>query len=953
MQSSASKKKFSLQFHITTLFTTLIIICGLSLGSYSYSLLSQNILKEGQRLFNNSSIKVIQKISSDNERISTILRILRATNLTELTSEKSKIGSLPVLFEMLNSTKRLSALFIAYANNDFFLYKKIPSTAVLNKYNAPKNSYFMMTLRQSNKTHHHFFDIENKRLKVVEDPNYNIKIAERPWYQKAKNSDHYIVTDPYVFHASQELGVTLAVEDKRNGAVLGADYTLNGLSNLLKEFQAYSTDQRIIVNQHGQVIAYQDAEKLFSAGNKFDSFKTIESLNTPVLEHVFNHYKDQKGIISFTFNNEDWRGEVSAVSANRHLLLLQVVNTKDLLSEAYKLLDQSVFITLLIILATLPIAWYFARLLTAPMSVLSKDLEKIKDFDFRKTKHHKTSVKEISELLSVTNQMKDTISHFLDLSASLVSKQSFQQLLSKISEECNNIPNSQGTIIIINNKNNCEIKHCHLPELSHSMNTQLLQQLAAVSLDCDMLQADITNRTIPDEIQQLLQKNRILKHTLNWRLVALKNRSGKNLGAIAVLESQQLALNKGKLRYAQAIASFSALSIQSQQLLTEQKQLLESFILLIAGAIDSKSPYTGGHCARVPELTKMLSKAACDDKQGHYKNFDLTEDQWEELHIAAWLHDCGKIVTPEYIVDKATKLETIYDRLNEIRMRFELLKSETEKNYWQAVAEKGDKQQLILQRDALLTQLDREFEFIAECNIGGEFMSDDKINQLQMIAKRTWNRTLNNKIGIAPHQANKIADSTLPIKEPLLADKAEHLIEREHKELTEVDNEWGFEMQTPEYRFNRGELYNLSIKRGTLTTEDRFIINGHMVHTIVMLSKLPFPDHLQQVPTIAGGHHEKMDGTGYPRKINASELPTTARIMVIADIFEALTASDRPYKERKSLSQSLKIMSFMVKDNHIDADLFKLFLTSGVYLQYAQHYLLADQIDEIDISQYL
>lgn len=911
------------------------------------------MINSGKVLFSNSSKKVVEKIHRESSHINTMLKLLSTSSLTKITTAQEKIDALPLLSEMIKSTHSLSALFIAYPNDDFFLYKKIYSKSVLQKFNAPIHSYFMMTLRQSNKTIHNFYRFDGSLLKTVEDANYNLKIKQRPWYKTVQKSYSYGATEAYLFHASQEFGMTLSVKDRTHNSVIGADYTLNDLSKLLRGFRSYPSSQRIVVDKKGQIIAYQDTQKLLSEEGKFDQFKSISEIGQPALSYAFDHYKDQKGSILFSFNGEDILGDISQISPKSDLLLLQIVKTKELLSEAYQLRYNSVLITLMIILATLPIVWYFTRLLTAPIRGLTTELEKIKNFDFSEQISTETPIKEIADLISVTNNMKETISHFQDLSASLISKQSTMQLLTKISQEYNKIPNSQGTIIILNNKNAFTIEHCAVLALSSTENKILNQQLSGVTFSANELKGNFTNNSIPPKIYQPLKKQLKNSSLLHWQLVPMNNRSGDHLGFLAVLISAHTPLNKGTLQYAQAIASFSALSIHSQQLLAEQKKLLESFILLIAGAIDSKSPYTGGHCARVPELTKMLSRAACNENKGSYKDFNLNEDQWEELHIAAWLHDCGKIVTPEYIVDKATKLETIYDRLNEIRMRFELLKSEAEKSYWQGLAEHGDKEKLTKQRDQLLDQLDQEFDFVAQCNIGGEFMSDDKIERLQKIAKRTWMRTLNNKIGIAPHQAINIPASTLPTREHLLADKNEHLVKKERVDLTESGNQWGFNMETPQYQFNRGELYNLSIKRGTLTDEDRFIINGHIVHTIVMLSKLPFPEHLQHIPNIAGGHHEKMDGTGYPRKTKAAELPITARIMVVADIFEALTASDRPYKQRKTLSQALKIMALMVKDKHIDPELFKLFLTSGVYLEYAQQYLLEDQIDEIDINEYL
>jgi HD-GYP domain-containing protein (c-di-GMP phosphodiesterase class II) len=408
--------------------------------------------------------------------------------------------------------------------------------------------------------------------------------------------------------------------------------------------------------------------------------------------------------------------------------------------------------------------------------------------------------------------------------------------------------------------------------------------------------------------------------------------------------------------FAQALSGFTAVSMESRQLLKMQKALLQSFIELIAGAIDAKSPYTGGHCQRVPELTKMLAAAACASQDPRFKDFSLSEEEWEELHIAAWLHDCGKVTTPEYVVDKSTKLETIYDRIHEIRMRFEVLKRDAEIDYWQQLADGGNAEQLKTELEQKQTQLDDDFAFVAKCNEGGEFMADEKITRLNEIAGTTWRRTLSDRIGIAWEEGlrkQRTPEAELPTQEPLLADKDEHIFYRDTKDIIPDDNPWEFKLDTPQHKYNKGELYNLSVARGTLANEERFKINDHMVQTIIMLNQLPFPKHLRNVPAIAGGHHETMIGTGYPKKLRREDMSLTARMMAIADIFEALTAADRPYKKAKSLSESVKIMSFMKKDQHIDADLFELFLQSGVYLDYARQYLAEAQIDEVDITQYL
>ena len=221
---------------------------------------------------------------------------------------------------------------------------------------------------------------------------------------------------------------------------------------------------------------------------------------------------------------------------------------------------------------------------------------------------------------------------------------------------------------------------------------------------------------------------------------------------------------------------------------------------------------------------------------------------------------------------------------------------------------------------------------------------------------RTWQRTIDDRLGISYEERERKARAPaqpLPAAERLLEDKPEHIFERPANARIGEDNPYGFRMNVPELLYNKGELHNLAISRGTLTDEDRYKINEHIVQTVIMLSKLPFPKHMRNVPEIAGGHHEKMDGTGYPKRLSRDEMSPVARMMAIADVFEALTASDRPYKKGKTLSEAIKIMSFMKKDKHIDPDLFDLFLRSGVYRQYAARFMKPEQIDEVDVASYL
>ena len=445
--------------------------------------------------------------------------------------------------------------------------------------------------------------------------------------------------------------------------------------------------------------------------------------------------------------------------------------------------------------------------------------------------------------------------------------------------------------------------------------------------------------------------NGAIKHGL---AVPLLNRRQQLVGAMLLL--RRTPIDSAQISFIKALTGSAATSLETRELIKAQKELFEALIHLIASAIDAKSHYTAGHCERVPEIAKLLARAACDDMSGVFKDFKLDDAEWESLHVAAWLHDCGKITTPEYVVDKATKLETIYDRIHEIRMRFEVLKRDAEIASLKAVANGADEERARALLVGELTQLDDDYRFVALCNEGGEFMAPDKVERLRQIANRTWLRTLDDRLGLSHEERERKSyaqPSVLPAIEKLLADKPEHIIERRAQDRLIDNGKWGFRMETPPNLYNRGELYNLSISRGTLAEEERYKINEHIMQTLIMLSKLPFPKHLRQVPEIAGGHHEKMNGTGYPKRLMKDEMSVLARIMAIADIFEALTAVDRPYKKGKTLSETIGIMSFMAKDAHIDADLFALFLRSGAYRDYAERYMQKEQIDTVDVERHL
>jgi HD-GYP domain-containing protein (c-di-GMP phosphodiesterase class II) len=408
-------------------------------------------------------------------------------------------------------------------------------------------------------------------------------------------------------------------------------------------------------------------------------------------------------------------------------------------------------------------------------------------------------------------------------------------------------------------------------------------------------------------------------------------------------------------RYAETLAAQSGVALENMALLASQRMLMDSLIQLVASAIDAKSEYTAGHCLRVPELARLLAEAACEVTEGPLAAFRFeTDDEWREFRVGTWLHDCGKVTTPEYVVDKATKLETLFNRIHEIRTRFEVLLRDAEIDRLKAVLGGTDAAAAQAIFEARRAVLREDFAFVANCNVGGEHMPQEYVERLRGIGATTWLRHFDDRLGLSHIEEERLAGqppAPLPATERLLADKPEHIVPR--TEHDRYDDRYGFRMKVPEHLYNFGELYNLSIQRGTLTAEERYKVNEHIVQTIVMLDQLPLPPDLQRVPEYAGTHHESLAGDGYPRGLKGGELSIPARIMAIADIFEALTASDRPYKKAKPLSEAVRILETFRARGHIDDDLFKLFLTSGVYLDYARRYLPPEQIDRVDIGAYV
>lgn len=381
--------------------------------------------------------------------------------------------------------------------------------------------------------------------------------------------------------------------------------------------------------------------------------------------------------------------------------------------------------------------------------------------------------------------------------------------------------------------------------------------------------------------------------------VPMKDHKNKVIGVLQLLnpiESKKIInYNKNIIKLIESLASQASIALTNQLLINEQKQLFKSFIQLVSEALEKKDATTGGHCNRVPNITMLIADAINLDNKDKFKDFKFKNDEMEELFVAGWLHDFGKVATPEHIMNKSTKLEGLYDKIDNISIRFEVLKRDIKIKYYTLMNNNSETSKLKSEMTDKLNLIDEDLNFLKNCNMGGEFMSNELKERVKIISQ--YQIMYNNKL--------------------------QNILSSE-------------------------EIDFLTISKGTLSADDRVIMNRHVELTYELLNKLPYPKHLKKVPFYAGCHHEKINGKGYPNGYKGDELPLQARVIALADVFEGLTAPDRPYKEGYKLSKAMKILKHMTQDNEIDKDIFNLFIKQKIYLKYANENINSSQIDEIN-----
>ncbi|TDV45864.1 HD-GYP domain-containing protein (c-di-GMP phosphodiesterase class II) [Pseudomonas helmanticensis] len=966
------QRRFPLHVHISVMFTFLLLLTGVVLGLFNYRQTTQIILSSSEKLFERIEQDVRLDMSATYQPIRHLLSLLAENPATQADRLEQRLPLLKPFSQSLVDNPNLASLYLGYANGDFFMVRPLRNAALKTLLKAPDAAaYQVWSIEHDPQGAVHsqslFFDQALTPISRQDNPEDRYDPRSRAWFNDARQQNQQITTEPYVFFSTHNVGTTLARRSGEN-AVIGADLTLVALSAALSKHVVTPSTDIALFNADGNAVAYPDSQRLIVDGSTAHLAKAADL--SPGLHALLSGANTGNRLQA---DGRQWIVARSSIQEGgpKGLQLALLVPEDELLVDAYRLRWQGALITLATLLLCLPLGWVISRILVKPLHALVKEADAIRSFDFNFPLARRSPVLEVDQLSVSMARMKDTLASFFRITDTLGAETRFAPLLQRVLFETVQIAQAQAGLIYLRESDSSRMEPYGLVidgtpqaletfdiqghDLQHNNGPVWFEQLVNAN--------NVVNNFGVDQAGDL-QKVLLAMQSPRVHLIGIRlhNRHDETIGLLILLVNDSGAaadmekLRPDRIAFLQAVSGAAAVSIESQRLQARQKQLLDAFIQLLAGAIDAKSPYTGGHCQRVPELTLMLAQAAAASQAPAFSAYQPSEDEWEALHIAAWLHDCGKVTTPEYVVDKATKLETINDRIHEIRTRFEVLKRDAWISFWQARALGGDETALAQLRDATLAALDDDFAFVARCNLGSEAMAEADLQRLDHLAQRTWMRTLDDRLGVSWEENRRQARTpapSLPVSEKLLADKPEHLFERDPNELIPEDNPWGFKLDVPRYKYNRGELYNLSISRGTLTREERYVINHHMVQTIMMLSHLPFPGHLDSIAEIAGGHHEKMDGTGYPKRLKREDMSLPARMMAIADIFEALTAADRPYKKAKTLSEALAIMATMCREAHIDAQLFGLFINEGVYMQYAVRFLDPGQIDNVDPASLL
>lgn len=863
------------------------------------------------------------------------LRQIGAGRLPLAADEASRLQALNVLLGELRANPLEAAIYVAYPNGDFLLVRPLRIASIRQRLKVPEDAVFLVQTisHQSDGRsvgRFHFLGEDGTLQQTQDRSDYQFDARTRLWYGLARQHPGPAqLSAPYRFATTQRLGVTLSQQASSGDAVIGIDVAFDDLEQLLVGLRTTPGTRLALLHSSGQVMA---ATVNLNSVDR-DTQPMLDAIGEPELLRLQQTSRNTDKPQILNIDGRAWVGLHTRIDIGLGgaFELLQMLPLDELTAEARQRALYFIGLAVILALLLLPLGWAAGKAIGRSINRLRERSLRIARFDFTGEHLPPSRICEVSELSQAMQHMGGTIEAFLGLTERLATEPQVERMLQQVLEQLTQATQSEAAAVYLWDAQAASMQRA---AEAGSLATPLPERFAY-----PLSSAASSGTPVPGAVNRLE--------------LELRGRQG-GLQGLLVLEFKADAAHEDAAfqRFARRLSGMLAVAIETRQLLESQRRLFDAIIQLIADAIDAKSAYTGGHCERVPQMAIEFADHLHAAADGPYADFRMSENERYAFRLGAWLHDCGKVTSPEHIVDKATKLEAIRNRIHEVRLRFEILWRDAE-----LAAARGELDAARLA--ARQQQLIDDFAFVAACNVGGEFLSDEAIARLQAIGAQGWQRHFDDRLGLSAAELRQLdllrpETPALPATEALLADLPEHRIpwgaERPAVEAGDPRNKYGFDMQLPSYRQNLGELHNLGIRRGTLTDEDRFKINDHMVQTYIMLKGLPWPPGLEQVPELAATHHERLDGKGYPRRIPGERLGVLDRVMAVCDVFEALTAPDRPYKPPKTLSETLRIMAIMCKEQHLDPGLFRYFLRSRLWEVFALRFMKPEQRDAVDLD---
>ncbi len=967
-------KKLTLSLAMSTSFTLVLLLAGILVGWFNYIGMKEILLTSNSEAIKRSGKSTILELQRIYDPVEGFVKTISHHPIIKSKNTNERLEYLPFLRSGLEMDSAMSAVYIGYEDGSFFLLREIGAN-YKPSFSIPEGSkYLVQTIEVTEKATtilFFFYNAKLEKLNSIVPENYEYDPRTRDWYQIAITKDEIIRTDPYIFFTTREVGKTIAYATEKKEAVIGADVTLGAISESLVSQKATPSTQIILIDSKKNGIAYLTPEKLILNSEENGKLKLaqLNQIGIPIFDEIDKKFDPEQNQTSFSVNslNENWLvfTSILPVRGEKPNYLIIASPEDELLLEAKSSLNKTLLITVGLIFLTLQIILLISKAISHSIINLTDYTSAIRNFDFSGDMPEKSKIKELDELGITVGKMKMTIQKFLDISSLLIEEKDFNKLMHHILSETASAVNTEAGILYIlsEDEKNLNVGGIFLKDGSAIS----IENLPIVSLEVESSSFPIQNSIKKGKTSVIRMPSAAFSKELSFfgsarenQLpymigVPLKNQDKDLIGYLCLFEKEDVSSNISLLSFIENLSGTTSVAIENHRNLDSQKKLFDSFIRTIAWAIDAKSSNKLGHCSKVPEIAIPLANATLEQEGGTFGNFKLTEFDKYSLEIGAWLHDIGSIITPEFILQKSTKLEAVYDRLNEIRLRFEIIKRDLRISYYKKLIGGASKELLDRELEKDLHILDEEFLFIAACNDGDAPMTSENVERIRKIGMRTWERTLSDTVGLSYEERQKKSRKRKPNPnvENLIADRPEHFREWEDSEKIPEDNEWNFKMKAPKYKYNLGELHNLTIGQGVLNEEEMYLVNSHIIHTIKMLSKLPFPKNLKNVAEIAGGHHEHMDGTGFPKGVTIENLSVLSRIIGISDKFETLTSANNAHKKGKTLSEVISIMDTLRNDKHLDSDLFEIFLSSGIYIDYAKKHMEPYQIDEVDISNYV